>query len=185
MYGFSENLGVTYVRLAAADVGRALDGVDAVWSRLSPNVAISRRFFDEAFNRAYETFLRLNQVFRALSLMALAISTAGLVGMATLIARRRRREIGVRKTFGASTAQMVAMLLATFSRPVVIANAIVWPVAYFAARAYLRAFLDPISLSPLPFVLALAVTLAIAWLAVGMQTVQAARLRPADVLRNE
>jgi putative ABC transport system permease protein len=185
MYGFSENLGVSYVRLAAADVGRALDGIDAVWSRLAPNVAINRRFFDEEFNRAYETFLRLSQVFRALSLMALAIATAGLVGMATLIARRRRREIGVRKTFGASTAQMVAMLLAAFSRPVVIANAIVWPIAYFAARAYLRAFLDPISLSPLPFLLALIVTLAIAWLAVGAQTVQAARLKPADVLRNE
>jgi putative ABC transport system permease protein len=185
MYSYSTNLDVTYVRIAASDVASALAGIDAAWNRLAPNVAISRRFFDESFNQAYETFASLNQVFRALSLMALAISTAGLVGMATLTVGRRRREIGVRKTFGASTVQMTLMLLKAFARPVVVANVIVWPLAYLAARAYLRAFIDPAALGPGPFVLALAATLGVAWLAVGTQTVRAARLKPADVLRNE
>lgn len=57
------------------------------------------------------------------------------------------------------------------------------PVRAHPARAYLRAFIDPIALGPAPF--ALAATLGIAWLAVGAQTVRAARLKPADVLRNE
>jgi putative ABC transport system permease protein len=91
----------------------------------------------------------------------------------------------VRKTFGASTGQMTLMLLRTFGRPVIVANLIAWPVAYLAARAYLRAFLDPIALGPGPFLLALGGTLALAWLAVGAQTLRAARLKPADVLRSE
>jgi putative ABC transport system permease protein len=185
VYGASDNLALTYVRVSKDDLAAALAGIDAVWKRLAPKVAISRRFFDEAFEQAYERFSRLNQVFRALSLMALAISTAGLVGIASLVVGRRRREIGVRKTFGASTAQMTLMLLRAFGRPVVIANVIAWPVAYLAARAYLRAFLDPVALGPAPFLLALVVTLAVAWLAVGAQTVRAARLKPADVLRSE
>jgi putative ABC transport system permease protein len=185
MYGLGRDLEVTYVRVAAGDVGAAVAGIDSVWKRLAPNVAIDRRFFDETFNQAYETFARLNRVFRALSLMALAISIAGLVGIATLIVGRRRREIGVRKTFGATAAQMTFMLLAAFSRPVVVANVLVWPLAYLAARTYLRAFIDPIALGPGPFLLALAATLSIAWLAVGAQTVRAARLKPADVLHRE
>jgi putative ABC transport system permease protein len=185
MYGLGRDLGVTYVRVAASDVGSALASIDSAWKRLAPNVAIDRRFFDETFNQAYETFARLNRVFSALSLMALAISTAGLVGIATLVVGRRRREIGVRKTFGATAGQMTWMLLTAFSRPVVVANLLVWPLAYLAARAYLRAFLDPIALGPAPFLLALAATLGIAWLAVGAQTVRAARLKPADVLHHE
>jgi putative ABC transport system permease protein len=185
MYGLGRDLGVTYVRVAAGDVGGALAGIDSAWKRLAPNVAIDRRFFDETFNQAYETFARLNRVFGAMSLMALAISTAGLVGIATLVVGRRRREIGVRKTFGATAAQMTWMLLAAFSRPVVVANLLVWPLAYLAARAYLRAFIDPIALGPAPFLLALAATLGIAWLAVGAQTVRAARLNPADVLHHD
>lgn len=85
------------MRLDANEIGTALERIDALWNRLAPNVAISRQFFDEAFNAAYERFLRLNQMFAALSLIALVISTAGLVGMATLVAGQRRREIGVRK----------------------------------------------------------------------------------------
>jgi putative ABC transport system permease protein len=185
VYGLTAEPTVTYVRVAASEIGAALEGIDRLWSRLAPNVAISRQFFDEAFNQAYERFARLNQVFGALSLMALAISTAGLVGMATLVAGQRRREIGVRKTLGASAARMVRMLLGTFLRPVIIANAIVWPLAYLAAREYLAAFLDPVPLNALPFVLAFGVTLLIAALASGVQTIRAARSKPADVLRNE
>jgi putative ABC transport system permease protein len=185
MYGLGADLDVTIARIAPDRIGPALEGVDAAWQRLSPNVPISRQFFDDAFDRMYETFLRLNQAFTGLSLMAFAIATVGLFAMATLVAGRRRREIGVRKTFGASTARVVVLLLASFSKPVLVANLVAWPIAYFAARRYLAAFIDPIALGVAPFLLSLAVTAAIAWLAVGGQTLLAARLKPADVLRHE
>ena len=185
MYQLASGGDVTYVRVAPSDVGRAVEQIDAVWSRLAPHVAIRRSFFDETFSRAYENFLRLNRVFDVLAGMALAISTIGLVGMAALVAARRRREIGVRKAFGASTAQIVRLLVASFSAPVLAANVVVWPIAYYAARAYLGAFLDPIALTPAPFAFALAATVAIAWLAVGTQTLHAARTPPSRVLRDE
>jgi hypothetical protein len=94
-------------------------------------------------------------------------------------------EVGVRKAHGASGARMVAMLLASFSKPVLAANVVVWPLAYVAASKYLETFQAPIAVTLLPFMLSLAITLAIAWLAVGAQTFNAARARPADVLRYE
>ncbi len=185
MYQLAPSGDVTYVRVAPDDVGRALEQIDAVWSRLAPHVAIRRSFFDETFNRRFEIFLRLNRVFGVLTAMALAISTVGLVGMAALVAARRRREIGVRKAFGASTARIVRLLVASFSAPVLVANVVVWPIAYYAARAYLGAFLDPIALTPAPFAFALAATVGVAWLAIGAQTLRAARTVPSRVLRDE
>jgi putative ABC transport system permease protein len=173
------------VRVSRDDVARGLEGIDRAWRRLAPSVAISRRFLDDYFNDVYEGYLRMSQVLTALALLAFAISLTGLFGMASLIAARRMREVGVRKVHGASGTRMVAMLLASFSKPVLIANVIVWPVAYIAARTYLDEFQAPIAVTPLPFVLSLAITLAVAWLAVGSQTLRAARARPAEVLRYE
>jgi putative ABC transport system permease protein len=98
---------------------------------------------------------------------------------------RRTREIGVRKTLGASTGRILRLLLLDFSKPVLIANLIAWPVAYIAAKAYLAIFFDPVSLTPAPFLLSLVITLLVAWASVGLQSWRAARAKPAGVLRHE
>ena len=111
--------------------------------------------------------------------------------MATYVAGRRRREIGVRKTLGGSTTQMIRLLLTSFSRPVLVASVLAWPAGYLAARAYLNQFPESIPLTwsnPLslwPFAAAVVITGAVASLAVAGQTRRAARTTPAEVLRHE
>jgi putative ABC transport system permease protein len=185
MYPLRSRLDYQLARVSRDDVAGGLAAIDRVWKQLAPSVAVSRHFVDDYFNEAFEFYLLVSQVLTGLALLAFSISLTGLFGMATLIAGRRMREVGVRKVHGASGARMVAMLLASFSLPVLVANLVVWPLAYIAARKYLEAFQAPIAVTPLPFFLSLAITLAIAWLAVGTQTLNAARARPADVLRYE
>ena len=185
MYSLQANLGTTVARVAATDLDAGLAGIDAAWRQLAPNVAINRRFLDEIFERSYAGYTRVNHLFGTLSVMAFAICIAGLFGMAVFVAGRRRREIGVRKTLGGTTAQMVALLLAGFARPVVVANVIAWPAGYLAGRMYLNQFSGSVSLTAWPFVLSVVITLAIACLAVLGQTLRAARTTPAEVLRNE
>jgi putative ABC transport system permease protein len=185
IYLLEADLGLTVARIAARDIDGGLAAVDATWKQLAPDVAISRRFLDEIFERAYSFYVRINTLFGFLAATAFAICVAGLFGMATFVAGRRRREIGVRKTLGGSTPQMVRLLLVGFSRPVLIANLVAWPAGYLAARAYLNQFPQSIALTPWPFVLSVAITLAIAWLSVASQTLRAARTPPAEVLRHE
>jgi putative ABC transport system permease protein len=120
-----------------------------------------------------------------LALFACAIAVVGLIGMALHSTRRRLHEIGVRKTLGAGVSQIVTMLLRNFLKPVVIANVIVWPLVYTVMRAYLSIFSNSASLTLVPFASSLVVSIAIACIAVAAQTLHAARLRPADVLRYE
>jgi putative ABC transport system permease protein len=173
------------VRLSAADVSGGLAAIDALWNRLSPKLSSGRKFLDELYDENYRNFARVNQVSAALALVAIAISIAGLFGMAVQVASRRLHEIGVRKSVGAHARQIVGMLLAQFSRPVLVANLIAWPLAYIAAQKYLSVFSTRVALTPLPFLASLAATIAVACLVVAGQAWRAARVNPATVLRSE
>lgn len=173
------------VRISGDDVSGALTAIDEMWSRLSPSMPRSRRFMDEVFEDSYQAFGRINQLFTVLALMAFFISVVGLLGMAIQVAARRRHEIGVRKTLGATTQQIVRLLLRSFSKPVVIGNLLAWPLGFLAANVYLTVFMHRIPMTPLPFILSLTITTLIAWITVAGQAMRAARERPADALSCE
>jgi putative ABC transport system permease protein len=173
------------IRVSGGDVAGTVAAVDTLWKRLAPNVAIKRRFAEDYFNESYASFARINQAFSAFAAIAIAIATIGLAAVALAATSRRRAEIGVRKVLGGSALQMMIMLLTAFGWPVLVANLLAWPLAYTAARAYLNVFIDPIELSAMPFMSSLIATLIVAGIAVAHQTLRAARLEPATVLRHE
>ncbi|MET0984511.1 MAG: ABC transporter permease [Steroidobacteraceae bacterium] len=173
------------IRISGRDVAATLARIDALWNELSPDVPLKRRFVDELFEQSYEMLRNINAVFTGLALFACLIAVMGLIGMAIHVTGKRRHEIGVRKTLGGSTRQVFTMLLTDFSKPVLIANLIAWPLAFVVAQIYLSLFSDRVSLTPVPFVLSLAITLLIAWIAVGGQAWRAARVLPAQILRYE
>jgi putative ABC transport system permease protein len=171
------------VRLAAEDVRDGVAAAEAVWRRLAPQSTFQRRFTDELFDESFERFRQLSDAFVGLAAFAFFISIVGLFGMAVQVAGRRVHEIGVRKSVGARRTQIVRMLLRDFSKPVVIANLVAWPLGYFAAQTYLGIFIQRIALTPLPFIASLAIVVGVAWAAVGSQALRAARASPATVLR--
>ena len=187
IYQLAQGAGLTSVvaRLAVDDISGGVAAVEAAWRKISPQAPLQRRFLDDLFNENFEKFARLSQVFVGLTAFAFFISIIGLFGMAVQVAGRRIHEIGVRKSVGARKSQIVLMLLRDFSKPVLIANVIAWPLGYLAAQTYLRVFIQRIPITPLPFFASLAIVLVIAWAAVGSQAWRAARANPATVLRFE
>lgn len=184
-YVFRRDLGFQIARISRDDVSGALEAIDGVWRRLAPNVPIDRRFVNEVFDESYRMFNLVNRTFTGLALFALFISSVGLFGMAVQVANRRTHEIGVRKTVGATTRQVIVMLLCDFAKPVVIANLIAWLPAFVVVQVYLNLFIHRIDLTPMPFLMSMLLTLGIAWLAIGSQAYRAARVTPAEVLRYE
>lgn len=183
LVNFSGNLPA--VRLDRRNVRDGITAVERVVQERNPDTAVTLRFIDDEFERNFQTYQGINTGFMGLSLIALAISSMGLFAMAVFTALQRRHEIGVRKTLGASTWEVTSLLIRDFSRPVLIANVIAWPVAYFAARTYLNGFMQHIALTPIPWIFGFVFTLMIAWVAVGGQAFSAARVKPADVLKSE
>ena len=97
------------------------------------------------------------------------------------------KEIGVRKVMGAKVKNIVSLLLWQFSKPVLIANLIAWPIAIFAMQSWLERFPYRFnSLFMIPICLGSGlIALAIAWFTVAGNTTRVPRSNPIHVLRYE
>jgi putative ABC transport system permease protein len=185
VYLFNPRLNFHVARLSTTNVPGTLQSLDALWSRLVPGVAPSRRLVNEYFQDSYAYFAHFSWAVASVALIALLISTIGLFAITLLVASRRGREIAVRKTFGASTRQILLMLFKSFLLPVLVANLIAWPLAVVVLRRYLSVFVDAIPLTATPFIFCLAVTFLIAAISVGGQAARAARVGPGRALKHE
>ena len=173
------------VKLTGANVPETLVAIDRIWKEMVPAQPISREFIDDRIEKLYRDVTRQGQVFAGFALVAVMIACLGLFGLAAFTAERRTKEIGIRKAMGASTADIVALLIWEFARPVLLANIIAWPLAYLVMRRWLDGFAYRIALDPLIFVGAGLTALVIACGITLFHAIQVARSRPVLALRYE
>ena len=173
------------VRVAGRRLPETLAFIDQTWHRFAPNNAMERHFLDEDFESQFLADDRQEDIFGLFVGIAIFIAALGLFGLAAFSTQRRTKEIGLRKTFGARTRDIILLLLWQFSIPVLAANVIAWPVAYFYLRHWLESYAYRISLSPLYFVGAGAAALVIAWATVIIHAAHVARANPIHALRYE
>ncbi len=177
--------GLMSVRIRPGEIPSTIAFLQKRWAEWQPKFPFSYSFLDERFAGLYRAEEKLGKVFLGFSLLAIFIACLGLYGLASFSAEKRTREIGIRKTLGATTPRVVLMMSRDFTRWVLAANVIAWPVAYLAMRSWLRGFAYRIDLGPGPFLLAGAAVLFIAVVTVSHQAIKAALANPADALRTE
>lgn len=158
---------------------------EAAWRRVAPQVPFNGRTVVQSLGRFYKSDDQTASLFLIGSALAVAIGCVGLWGLASFTTARRIREIGIRKTLGASSLDIVRLLVGQFLKPVLIANVFAWPLAYFAMQGWLAGFDDRIALSPLFFLAASALATVIAVVTVLAQSIRASRATPAWALRHE
>ena len=122
-----------------------------VWREEAPAVPFEATTADQNLAKLYRSDDSTAHLFTIGAVLAVAIGCVGLWGLASFNTARRIKEIGIRKTLGASSADVVKLLVGQFLRPVLIANLFAWPLAFFAMRTWLAGFDDRIALSPLFF----------------------------------
>jgi putative ABC transport system permease protein len=159
--------------------------VERQWKQISNDVPFQAKFSEDIIRKLYKAEDSRAQIFAAFSLLAVIIGCLGLFGLAAFTAERRTKEIGIRKVLGARTRDIVRLLVWQFSRPVIIANIIAWPVAWWLMRDWLNGFDQRIALTPLPFAIAGAIALGIAIATVVGHAVKVARANPIHALRYE
>jgi len=155
------------------------------WKQVSVDVPFEAKFSEDIVRELYSSEKTRAEIFAAFSLLAVIIACLGLFGLAAFTVERRTKEIGIRKVLGAGTADIVRLLVWQFSRPIIIANVIAWPVAWWLMRDWLNGFDQRIALTPVPFALAAAVAFAIAIGTVAGHALRAARVNPIHALRYE
>jgi putative ABC transport system permease protein len=159
--------------------------VERQWKQITNDVPFEAKFSEDIIRELYKAEDSRAKIFAAFSLLAVIIGCLGLFGLAAFTAERRTKEIGIRKVLGARTRDIVRLLVWQFSRPVIIANIIAWPIAWWLMRNWLNGFDQRISLTPVPFLIAAGIALGIAIATVVGHAVKVARANPIHALRYE
>jgi putative ABC transport system permease protein len=173
------------VRLHPENVQATMAFLESKWSEFDTQYPFEFSFLNDQYDALYRTEERLGRLFGYFTLLAILIGALGMFGLTAFVAEQRTKEIGIRKVLGASATGIVLMLVRDFTKWVLLAVLIAWPIGYFVMNSWLQNFAYRIGLGVGMFVAAAMLALAIGILTVGYQTLKASLANPADSLHYE
>lgn len=173
------------VKLASTDAEDTLAAMEALWRQMDPTRTFNYYFVDEQFESLHDDVTNMGRILGYFALISIFIANLGLLGLSSYSVVQRTKEIGIRKVLGGSVADITLMLSTQFLRPVLLANIVAWPVAWYAINRWLQSFAYHIDLNWLVFPAAGMSILFFALLTVSGQSVKAASRKPVLALRYE
>jgi putative ABC transport system permease protein len=176
---------VLNVKLDHARVAETLPRIERVWKAVSHGEPLQEFFANQFMLRLYIDTLIQGAFIAACALIAVSVACLGLFALAAYTAERRTNEFGVRKAMGASSGDILKLLLWQFIWPVLIANLIAWPLAFIAMNWWLQGFAYRVDQAPWTFLAAGAATIFIALATVLYQGLRVSRAKPVTALRYE
>jgi len=162
-----------------------LKSIENISREFAPAFPFEFNFLDETVDDYYRFVQRMGSLLQYFALLAIFISCLGLFALASFMSEQRTKEIGVRKTLGASVTGIVLLLSREFTKWVLLANLIACPVAWFAMGKWLQNFAYRINRGWFTFLLAGILALTIALITVSYQSIKAALANPVESLRYE
>lgn len=185
MYLPRANMGNVLVRMAPGDPGAALDALRGDWNAVVPNLPFDYAFLDDHVDQMYRAEARFARLTHLFAGIAILVACFGLYGLVALAVRQRTRELAIRKVLGGSLSHLIRIVAGRFVGLVALACVIAGPVAYAAGQRWLQDFAYRADLGPGLFLGAGMLILGVATIAVSVQSVRAALVDPAPVLRRE
>lgn len=173
------------VKVQPGSEKNTIERLGDVYEKFHPGYPFEFTFLDTDYQQLYDSENKVAVLSKYFAVIAIIISCLGLFGLAAFTAQRRQKEIGIRKILGATEAGIVSLLSTDFTKMILIAIVIALPVSYFTALKWLENFAYRIELEWWFFVGAGVTALLIAWITIGLQTLRAARINPAECIRIE
>ena len=173
------------VRLNTNNIAESVKKMEAAWNGLNSALPFEFSFFDKDYESLYQNEMQTRNLFVTFSLLAIFIACLGLFGLAAFMIEQRTREIGIRKVLGASVPGLLGLLSTQFTKWVLIANLVAWPVAWYVMNRWLENFAYRIEIVWWFYLIAGGLALLIALITVFSQAVRAALANPVESLRYE
>ncbi|HEV7693816.1 MAG TPA: FtsX-like permease family protein [Hyphomonadaceae bacterium] len=167
------------------DFASTVSDIQRIWKTTNNVRPIQLTFYAESRRVLYLDIIIQGTLIGICAVAAIVIACLGLFALSAFAAERRTKEIGIRKALGATTSQVLGLLMWQFTVPVFIAVVIALPAGYWLMTQWLQGYKYRIDLSPWTFVIAPLVALAVAWLTISAQTWLVARAKPVKALRYE
>lgn len=185
MFGKPEWFSYLCLRVRPESLRQTMTFLEDVWRRFEPARPLDTFFLEERFDEMYKADLRFGQTFTVFAVLAIFIACLGLFGLASFVTEQRTKEIGIRKVLGASAGNIVIQLSRDFTKWVVLANFLAWPIAWLVMQNWLQGFAYRIQLGPDLFLISGLLALLVAFATVCYQSVRASLADPVVSLRYE
>ena len=176
---------VVSARLKTKNLKALLENIEETYSEINPNFPLEYDFLENSLKEYYKEEQLFTRIFKYFVFLAIFIACLGLLGLSLFVAEKKFKEIGIRKTFGATSSQIVKLFSKEFAIWVAIANIIGWPISWFIITKWLETFSYRISVSPLIFLVVGLTTEIIALATVGIMAYRAAIKNPVEAIRYE
>jgi putative ABC transport system permease protein len=173
------------IKIAASRIAQVLPAIEKLWKATYPDDVYEYRFLDESIASSYLQEQQLSVLYQVFAALAVFISCLGLYSLVSFMAATRAKEVGIRKTLGASASSIVYLFSREFTVLVLIAFFIAAPVAGFLMHRWLQNYAFHFQPGPLLFIESVGLSIVIAWLSVGYRALRAAMANPIKSLRTE
>ncbi len=173
------------IKIQGSNPQEAIAQIESVWNRHVKEWPFDYSFLDQHFATLYESDNQMSAVVSIITILAILIACMGLFGLSSIMISRKIKEVGIRKTLGASISQIVFLLSKNFLILIIIAFVIVSPITYYIMDGWLQNFAFQIDVNILLFVAGGLISIAIALATISYHTIKASRSNPVDALRYE
>ncbi|MBE0639220.1 MAG: ABC transporter permease [Bacteroidales bacterium] len=173
------------VRLNVQDYRQALDDIEKIWIEMVPGEPFIYQFLDQMLLSTYEKEEKFGKGFTWFAIVAIFLACLGLYALASYLTLQRKKEIGIRKTFGADVGMIVLLLGKDFLKLVVIGDILAMVVSWLFMEKWMENFAFRVQQTWWPYLFTLFITVIIAILTVAWQSFKAARQNPMDAIKYE
>ena len=173
------------IRLTPGNIPASLKSVERIWKEVIPDYPLDYHFIDQDYENLFRSQMRLTELLKYFTILALIIACLGLYGLASYSAQRRTNEVGIRKVMGADQVTIMYTLSKEFLVLVLISIGIAVPVGWILVASLLKQFAYRIEMNVIVFAVMAIAAIIIAMLTVSFQAYRAALTNPAEALKVE
>ncbi len=177
--------GVVSLRVDESNMGQTIKSIEQAWKNVNGSIPFEYKYFDETLAYLFEKEKEFSMLFFRFTLLSIFIAVLGVFGLATYSAEQRTKEIGIRKTFGGTTKQMLMLQTNDYTMLILFAIVIGTPISIKLMSSWLEGFEYRISLDSTPFILASILSLVVTISTVSIQSFRAAQMNPTESLKYE
>ena len=179
-------LGYTYIRLQEGyDKTDVTEKISEILYEMDPSYLFEVEFYDEVMERVYEYEIKQGKIISIFSLLAAALSLIGVFGQVLIDVQYRRRDLAVKKVYGAEIPRLVLDGLKRYMVIGTISYIIAVPTAYYAVNRWLESFVEHNGMSAWTFILTFVVIMTLTIAVAGFQYWSGANADPAGALKKE
>jgi putative ABC transport system permease protein len=177
--------GVILIKLKKGQLQSQLSEIKNEWGQIYPDTPFEYHFLDQAIDNQYWKDKQVGELIQYLSILAIIVSSLGLLGLSVFTAEQRTKEIGIRKVMGASSFTILKLFSSEFFSLILIANVVSWPIIWYIGNNWLEEFVYRTSIGLRPFLIAGLLAMLVAIITISRQALISANKNPVEVLKYE